>query len=737
MESATNTWHINPSDLLKPNNGDDMYGVNGLVGINFNENNDLGLPSQGMDLFSANYDDVDNILTQELKDLDIPLIPQAADMNNYSSGKNIINQMAIDEPYEIPKFPSMSGHKRGPSGTAIFGFSNHTKTLSITNFNRQNYETSENAEFPIDFNRWEKDSKASNTSIATDNALGHVLMKQQEELRIALERQQEVNRKLEQQLQENKIQQERLQRVLNEQEAVAHQLVSDSVSPQPNTTPIPKSSSKPNRNELIITSNCNNGSYQFPPPSMISPPISNTSINGSPSRRSHRGRPKVAADLDMQFPRYEIPSSSSVNEDSRTADACNMKNEYANPFCVGKHHKSPLHKKKESTVSTVSTIVHEENESSDNEGLIGLGIHSMSRRASKDADNYSLRAPPVDILPAIPGSTNNTPAKNSLLPQKHTFQHTPVKTQHNHHQEYSTHDKLFKDNIETPQLKPPPITIVSNRKSSCIDFEENDEMHLDDDEDHHNHAVGEEPESRFIIAKTPSPVLKSQGKFEGESPHFDVNGNTNGSPVKITRKPTTLPRGSIDKYVKELPNKLFECMYPGCHKIFKRRYNIRSHIQTHLEDRPYVCDFEGCNKAFVRNHDLVRHKKSHAEKTYACPCGKKFNREDALIVHRSRMICPGGKKYENIVIKKSPRRRGRPKKDEYGSESSSPVKDSFARDNDGYLMYKMEEQLRNEMEKYGLLRPQNGEISKHSHEHSDTDSSLPPHNECLKHDICR
>ena len=191
-----------------------------------------------------------------------------------------------------------------------------------------------------------------------------------------------------------------------------------------------------------------------------------------------------------------------------------------------------------------------------------------------------------------------------------------------------------------------------------------------------------EPESHFTVSKTPSPILKSQGHFQGQSPQFSQlaqqieNNNINPleSPLKITRKLTTLPRGSIDIYVKELPDKMFECLYPGCGKTFKRRYNIRSHIQTHLEDRPYACDFEGCDKAFVRNHDLVRHKKSHFEKMYACPCGKKFNREDALVVHRSRMICIGGKRYENVVIKRSPRKRGRPRKNEVVTGESSPTK---------------------------------------------------------------
>lgn len=748
MESLTDPWHINPSDLLKANlpNAGNVYNDTCDMDNDYrnNNNNDRnGAPHMNFPpddfarLLDINYDDVDQLLSQELKDLDIPLIPQVKNGNeSYDSSNFDCGQLQKEDPFNLAKYNVKASHKRGPSGTAIFGFVNHNKTLSISNFQKSMYNLSSDSQ-PIFDLREEESNIFRNETNSNDSSLGQVLLKQQEDLRVALERQQEVNRKLEKQLQANKLQQEHLQRVLHEQEAVAHRLVPEASSPQSTRTPVLKNGVN---DAIIITSNSNNGSYQFPPPSMISPPTTNTSMNGSPSRGPFRARTgMIEESKDENVPtsgltKFENDANyndglsqyisnsgglesnmGSTNSEKSPNKKRNIDLNYKNPFCPSDQARSPMsiisssHKKKESTISTVSTIPqhHEDNEGSDIEsgGLLGLGIQSINGKSLKAPHSYSLRPPPVDIMPPIPGSSDNTPAgKQPQLPQKHTFQHTPIKTQQQQqsnpcHSSSSVNEKLFNDTIGTPQLKPPSIPIISGRRNSGYNSDHPD---IDNDDEL---QPGEEPESRFIMARTPSPVLKSQGRFEGSSPHFDLDGSNSGSPLKITRKPTTLPRGSIDRYVKELPDKLFQCMYPGCDKVFKRRYNIRSHIQTHLEDRPYVCDFEGCDKAFVRNHDLVRHKKSHAEKSYGCPCGKKFNREDALIVHRSRMICSGGKKYENVVIKKSPRKRGRPKKDGYGSVSSSPIKGSLARDNDGYLMFKMEEQLRNEMEKYGLLRP--------------------------------
>ncbi|EMR08814.1 hypothetical protein PNEG_02982 [Pneumocystis murina B123] len=84
----------------------------------------------------------------------------------------------------------------------------------------------------------------------------------------------------------------------------------------------------------------------------------------------------------------------------------------------------------------------------------------------------------------------------------------------------------------------------------------------------------------------------------------------------------------------------FVCLYNGCLKRFGRKYNIQSHIQTHLSDRPYCCPI--CRARFVRHHDLKRHIKIHGDqKPHVCPCGKSFVRTDALKRHRIRGICKG------------------------------------------------------------------------------------------------
>lgn len=137
--------------------------------------------------------------------------------------------------------------------------------------------------------------------------------------------------------------------------------------------------------------------------------------------------------------------------------------------------------------------------------------------------------------------------------------------------------------------------------------------------------------------------------------------------VHPSNRKSCLPPGKVDEYITGPDeNGQFLCLYANCGKLFKKRYNARSHIQTHLCDRPYVC--EVCSATFVRPHDLRRHEMSHKEeKPFACPCGKTFTRHDALQRHRIRMICEGGIEIPGKP-KKPPGKRGRPKKKVEGEE---------------------------------------------------------------------
>jgi len=87
---------------------------------------------------------------------------------------------------------------------------------------------------------------------------------------------------------------------------------------------------------------------------------------------------------------------------------------------------------------------------------------------------------------------------------------------------------------------------------------------------------------------------------------------------------------------------IFQCHL--CPKRFTRTYNLRSHLRTHTDERPFVCAV--CGKAFSRQNDRKRHEGLHSgERKFVCKgelrrqpgthwgCGRRFARPDALGVH--------------------------------------------------------------------------------------------------------
>jgi regulatory protein SWI5 len=158
-------------------------------------------------------------------------------------------------------------------------------------------------------------------------------------------------------------------------------------------------------------------------------------------------------------------------------------------------------------------------------------------------------------------------------------------------------------------------------------------------------------------------------------PHMSAHGLSNGlsdalSPyeeapmytdleIDASLEYTGIAPEEVQRYISEQDPKTnkWMCLYQDCGKVFGRRENIRSHVQTHLGDRQFKCN--GCGKCFVRQHDLKRHAKIHTgNKPYKCPCGAGFARQDALTRHRQRGMCVGG--FADAVRRQA--KRGRPKK---------------------------------------------------------------------------
>lgn len=238
-------------------------------------------------------------------------------------------------------------------------------------------------------------------------------------------------------------------------------------------------------------------------------------------------------------------------------------------------------------------------------------------------------------------SNQQTPTKQLPIQFQPNFSSQSYQLQPHHLQHQSPSSQLRQRYAESNQLNSSPIypTATANKYfSSPIRNNYQDDL-LDANS------------SQISALKETFPITPSKNQIHLEwspiiSPNVkasrDVKKHIEQSTPKKIKKTSLLPPGELDQYWDGPDgNKTYTCNFQNCGKKFTRRYNVRSHIQTHLSDRPFACSY--CPKKFVRQHDLNRHIKGHTESKHCkCPCGKEFSRLDALTKHRERNICAGG-----------------------------------------------------------------------------------------------
>lgn len=143
---------------------------------------------------------------------------------------------------------------------------------------------------------------------------------------------------------------------------------------------------------------------------------------------------------------------------------------------------------------------------------------------------------------------------------------------------------------------------------------------------------------------SPGPIEDSvshDGDRPGHGDEVDMSQDTSNKafsyPMPTTslsdpRRGLSLPGSGFHKGGQRSPSaKKHRCPY--CATEFTRHHNLKSHLLTHSQEKPYVC--QTCQSRFRRLHDLKRHTKLHTgERPHICPkCGRRFARGDALARH--------------------------------------------------------------------------------------------------------
>ncbi|CDO69718.1 hypothetical protein BN946_scf184687.g3 [Trametes cinnabarina] len=135
-----------------------------------------------------------------------------------------------------------------------------------------------------------------------------------------------------------------------------------------------------------------------------------------------------------------------------------------------------------------------------------------------------------------------------------------------------------------------------------------------------------------------SPGMGPGDMMKGSVTTVDMPGAE--VPINVTRPHVTTPSTAAASHGRRKQPANFACPVPGCGSTFTRHFNLKGHMRSHAEEKPYLCKWPGCGKGFARQHDCKRHEQLHLNiRPYPCEgCKKHFARMDALNRHHCRKV---------------------------------------------------------------------------------------------------
>lgn len=132
-------------------------------------------------------------------------------------------------------------------------------------------------------------------------------------------------------------------------------------------------------------------------------------------------------------------------------------------------------------------------------------------------------------------------------------------------------------------------------------------------------------------------------------------------PSETAEKRPSSPKAGGSRAKTAKRPRITEWRCPHCQKIFKKKFNMDSHVLTHINQRNFTCDT--CGASFSRMNDCLRHERNHASREFVCGgllpdgsfwgCGAKFSRLDTLQQHHKSLVgkaCIASKQQNGVII---------------------------------------------------------------------------------------